>query len=471
MKNNYKIGDIVLCKLEKYEVYFPCQVIKLDDKQDKWVAILILNFFSKNTFKVSDIKNATPLYITHHYWEDEIFAVWIEVHRLNEFNVIGNHNLFFDVLEKDIKKSDQFNNIEYQYCWQQLPKDIQKGFKTGFFHKPYKLGNEPLTIDGLNQLKQTNYFAYEMESCYFDDVLKDFLKDNPLIINLDLMDNLPKVIDLSNTHINKLNIDVDNVEEIILNKNMRILNIRGNFSKLKRIKCPFDAKHIFLNLKPNRDNKFFFKLERLEKLRIDFKGELNIAELTKISKSVKDIYIMGSSATITNINELKYFENLEFAWFSDVYGFSDFPTKDNFLNLKQLSLWSVPKIVGVKVKKEYANHCGLNIKQLRTEEWLKANLDNPLRHWDGSVVPAIKAKKAIKAYAETYKKLSHKNCDKKEQFAILKGFLDIFNNIEKKYGLDTIEVEDVFEAFLTLGRLTEFLETELNKMFEDYIEL
>lgn len=53
----------------------------------------------------------------------------------------------------------------------------------------------------------------------------------------------------------------------------------------------------------------------------------------------------------------------------------------------------------------------------------------------------------------------------------LKDFLDVFNSIEKKYGLDTAEVEDVFEAFLTLGKLTEFLETELNKIFEDYIEL
>lgn len=471
MKNNYKIGDIILCKLERYGAYFPCQIIKLDDKQDEWIAVLILNFFTKDIFKVSDIKNITPLYQTHHYWKGEIFAFWTKVEKLNGFNTVGNDNLFFDVFDEDIKKSDQFDQIEHQYCWQQLPEDIQKGFKTGFFHKSYKLGNKPLTMDELNKLKQENYYGYEMQSSYFDDILKDFLKDNPLISGLDLVDNLPNVVDLSSTYINDLNIDVDNVEEIILNKNISILNLRGNFSKLKRIKCTLDAKYISLYLKPNGDNKFFFNLEKLENLRIDFKGELDIAELTKISKSVKDVYIMGTAATIANIHELKYFEGLRFVWLSDVYGFSDFPTKDNFLNLEQLSLWSVPKAVGVKVKKEYANYCEMDIKQLRTEEWLKANLDNPLRHWDGSVVPAIKARKAIKAYADTYKKIKSKKCDKKEQFASLKDFLNVFNSVEKKYGLDTVEAEEVFEAFLTLGKLTEFSEVELNKMFEDYIEL
>jgi hypothetical protein len=88
---------------------------------------------------------------------------------------------------------------------------------------------------------------------------------------------------------------------------------------------------------------------------------------------------MGKSANIKNEDELKIFRNLKFLWLSDVYGFKTFPKKENFPNLKNLILWSIPKVVGDKIKKEYKNFCELDIKQLRTEEWIKANLNNPLK--------------------------------------------------------------------------------------------
>lgn len=471
MKSNYKIGDIILCELEKYDVYFPCQIIRLDEKQEGWIALLALNIFSKSPLKLLDIINATPLYQSHYYWKGDVFAFWVRVESISEFSNLGSQELLLDVLDKDIKTSDQFEQIEYQYFWQQLPEGIQEGFKTSIFHKPYRLGNKPLAIDELNNLKHENLYGHEMESNYFDDDLKEFLKDNPLINRLDLIGDLPKTVDISRTYINDLNIEVDNIEELILNKNISKLNLKGNFSKLKTIICPFDGKYLFLSIHPKNDNTLHFKLSGLEKLRIDFSGNLDVTELINISHNTKELYVMGEAATIAKMDALINLKNLEFIWISDVYDFEDFPSKENFPRLKDISLWSVPKAVGDKVKKEYANYSKLDIKQPRTEEWIKANLYNPLRHWDESDNSNTKAKKAIKAYSLAYKKLSKKGCDKNYCSAILKDFIDIFNQIEKKYGLDTIEVEDVYSAFLTLGSLTEFTEIELNKFFEVNIDI
>lgn len=471
MEKIYKIGDIIECQFERYKIYFPCQVVKLRETKDNWVALLALNFFSKEKLKISDLTNIKPLYCTHHYWKRHILAFWIETQNLNDFKIIGKLDKIFEIQDNEIKNVPEFWNIKYQYLWQILSEDIQENFKNIGFKAPYKLGKIPLTISELEKIKQENYYTHEINSNYFDKTLQDFLKKNPLIIHLNLKENLPKIIDLSGTKIIDLNINIDNVEEIILNEHIENLNLSGNFSKLKKIICPFEGKYLFLNIKTEENINFLPKLEKLEQFRIDFKWEFYIKILSKVSKNIEDIYIMGKSANIKNEDELKIFRNLKFLWLSDVYGFKTFPKKENFPNLKNLILWSIPKVVGDKIKKEYKNFCELDIKQLRTEEWIKANLNNPLKWWDWRDIQRAKAKNAMKAYINAYKILNKKDLDKNWQKIILKDFLKVFNEIEQKYGLDTLETEEILEAFIILWSLTDFTENELNNIFEKTLEL
>ena len=103
----------------------------------------------------------------------------------------------------------------------------------------------------------------------------------------------------------------------------------------------------------------------------------------------------------------------------------------------------------------------------RTDEWIKANLDNPLRDWDGreGTKPSV-AKKAMKAYTDAYKKLSA-NKDKDEALNILKNFIAIFNEIDKKHHIDTLEREEIWDAFNMLGELTSLTIKEKENIFED----
>ena len=54
---------------------------------------------------------------------------------------------------------------------------------------------------------------------------------------------------------------------------------------------------------------------------------------------------------------------------------------------------------------------------------------------------------------------------------LLKDFLKVFNEIEQKYGLDTLETEEILETFMILWSLTNFTENELNNIFEKTLEL
>ena len=160
-------------------------------------------------------------------------------------------------------------------------------------------------------------------------------------------------------------------------------------------------------------------------------------------------------------------QHLESVWLSDLYDFDSFVKKTEMPNLSSITLWSVPKIVADKVKKEFKGIDELDIKQARTDEWIKANLDNPLRDWDGrdGTKPSV-AKKAMKAYTDAYKKLSA-NKDKDEALNILKNFIAIFNEIDKKHHIDTLEREEIWDAFNMLGELTSLTIKEKENIFED----
>lgn len=56
---------------------------------------------------------------------------------------------------------------------------------------------------------------------------------------------------------------------------------------------------------------------------------------------------------------------------------------------------SIPEEAGKQIKKKYKGKITeLDIRKLRKPEWLAENLDNPLRHWDGSeFVPPAKLKR------------------------------------------------------------------------------
>ena len=181
--------------------------------------------------------------------------------------------------------------------------------------------------------------------------------------------------------------------------------------------------------------------------------------------------INGKNASLRNIEALVKFQHLESVWLSNLYNFDSFVKKTEMPNLSSITLWSVPKIVADKVKKEFKGIDELDIKQVHTDEWIKANLDNPLRNWDGrdGTKPSV-AKKAMRAYTDAYKKLSA-NKNKDEAVTTLQNFIAIFNEIDKKHSIDTLEREEIWDAFNILGELTSLTVKEKEEIFEDLRDL
>ena len=256
----------------------------------------------------------------------------------------------------------------------------------------------------------------------------------------------------------------------MLNRYIQTLCTLGDFSAIKEIVCPFEGELLHLGLSNFNSGYLKFKgLGEVRSLNIfsNKNYSVDIAEIADAFPKLEYLMINGENATLKNVEALTKLRNLESLWLSNLYDFDSFVKKTEMPNLSSITLWSVPKIVADKVKKEFKGIDELDIKQARTDEWIKANLDNPLRDWDGrdGTKPSV-AKKAMKAYTDAYKKLSA-NKDKDEALKTLENFIAIFNEIDKKHHIDTLEREEIWDAFNMLGELTSLTIKEKENIFED----
>lgn len=148
-------------------------------------------------------------------------------------------------------------------------------------------------------------------------------------------------------------------------------------------------------------------------------------------------------------------------YIEDIFGFTgeEFPKPEAFLHLDDIYLDSIPEEAGKYIKNIYKGKLeNLDVKKLRNTEWLAENLDNPLRHWDGSeFVTKSNFKKSVLNYRDRRRAVLdavsnfkiNKDSDKLqkclEQISV--KYVETFNKLDKRIGrIETEEREDICAA-------------------------
>lgn len=465
--NELKIGDIYSLYLKRWNFYVSAQIVVKDDSRGT-IAVL-LDIFSKEVPTLDALKKAKPFVLDHHYWNTINFYLYTG--QLWAFNpiFIGNSTPI-DTPADEHLSTFGMEQFSLQYQWNQLPDDFKKSFKE---QRPR---NKTIKItrsenkDFYTSLLQEKPLAYEVESCIFDAQLQSFLKENQQVSKLELEEVDEAIVDISASGIDSIVIRDSHIEKIVLNRYIQTLCTLGDFSAIKEIVCSFEGE--LLHLRFSNFNSGYLKFKGLQEVRSlnifsDKNYSVDIAEIADAFPKLEYLMINGENASLKNVEALAKLRHLESVWLSNLYDFDSFVKKTEMPNLSSITLWSVPKVVADKVKKEFKGIDELDIKQARTDEWIKANLDNPLRNWDGreGTKPSV-AKKAMKAYTDAYKKLSA-NKDKDEALKTLENFIAIFNEIDEKHHIDTLEREEIWDAFNMLGELTSLTIKEKEDIFED----
>lgn len=105
---------------------------------------------------------------------------------------------------------------------------------------------------------------------------------------------------------------------------------------------------------------------------------------------IKNLEALGNLPLLQNLTIL------------DLFGYSaeDMQILERIPGLRSLDLESISKETGRAARKKWKGRLyDLEVQKLRADDWLKDNLENPFRHWDGSdFVPVGAFKKTMQQY-------------------------------------------------------------------------
>ncbi len=482
-----KIGDIFAVRLKRKGVYFVAQILSGNDAAGRFA--VVLDLFTKEPPYLKEAAKLKPFYFGHHFWEREEFYLSTDEIINAEPVFIGNAApICKPPRQASLQNTEQ---ICMQLAWNELPKDIRDKFKSA--HKQKLEIRQPQDREFYAEFARQNPFCYEIKSEIWDENLKDFLESTPMITNMEL-NCAAKSLDISRTYVQELTLDTSGIQEILLNDSLYRLTLKGGASRLKSMRCPFGGELLSVQLELKGGGFCVSGLEELRELRIfSQRGErVDLADVAASLPNSREIFINALGGPKKNIDAIAKITRLQAIRLRDVYGFDSFPARAQLPHLKRLWLRSVPKTVCEAAKRQFKDIEDFEIKQPRSDQWLEANLNNPLRGWDGREgVSAAASKKAMKAYENAHKMLSaikkepetaSKKAARTGKFDIasadsavtrakvLKEFIAVFNAVGAGRGIDTMEREEIWDAFCKLCELASVSEKDREKIWETNAE-
>lgn len=262
-----------------------------------------------------------------------------------------------------------------------------------------------------------------------------------------------EVLDFRNTKIRKLVLDGTGVKRIYLPDGVRYLKLTGQLHP----KLQVVGKTIDLNLSMEKNELYNYGLSDVQNLSVFRIEELDLTEIPRLFPKLRSLMVEGKPGIIKNLENLGKLPFLRNLTISDLFGFSaeDMKILERVPELRSLDLDSIPKEAGMAVRKTWRGKLDyLEIKKLRSDDWLKENLENPFRHWDGSeFIPARAYKRTIQQYKKTKKQLEQVKT-REEAVAVVKEYGLCFNCLNEKYE-EFIETDEREDIFLVLEQLYE----------------
>lgn len=479
-----KTGDIYSIWSEELNKWTLIQVIQ--EKDDNQIGILDLDAFFDKLPSKKDLANLKPLIINHHNWSDVLNCRYISTNIVPErIKYVANIE---PIIETEINTysfgwpKDSLQNI-LQYKWNQIDKERTSNYKKAKnSDSKIKIGRREIKLNSYSIFieKEDDIDVFELSKLpalteiHFtgeNKELVDFIASNPLISTLELKKHNQKTLDFSKTNIDKLMLDISDLECLKLNTEIRFLSIFGDFNNIDKLKIehPLDGKFLEINHYSKPDIEIpNFNLINLSKLSL-LANHVNFNLISDKYPNLESVKIWGKPGYISEFKHLSKLKKIKTIQLQDLFGFSvnDIPKQEELPQLEFLWLTSVPKEVGQFVKKEFKHIPNLSVTKLRDEKWLVENLNNPFRSWDGrDGILKVNAKKAFNAFKKLNGEIEKLTQSNEIKNAFLE-FIEVFNIMDKKSKcIETIEREDIYEVYMTLAEKSSINKDILFDLFE-----
>ncbi|UXZ98791.1 hypothetical protein K3169_13435 [Pseudomonas phytophila] len=468
------IGDIYSVYSPKLRKYVACQVTALKEnierKGQQMAAVLELDWSGDALPQASDLAAMHPLLVDFFFRRDKHEHVYVIAEVPAAYTLVGN---IAPLVLDDTTTYGHWNTGEtlyHQQQWEQIDVARRQRFKAASGDVEVTIGGHVLRQD-TNRIEDnvlqsvTDLAELDQLPCltkihteHGSQALLDYVNQHPFIT--ELLWRSPQVteLDLRDSRLSRLSIDVTGVSKVHLNDDLMHLILRGEPSPQLQLHCSDEGRALYLTCKG--DVKPFAGLDHLGGLTLYAAKEIDLETVVARFPDLWFLDLGGKPGIVSNLSAIAALAQLQMLSLHDLFGYTaeQFPAPQQLRRLSTLWLSSVPFDVAQNVKKGYKKAAALgldlSVTQPRKSEWLAENLDNPFRDWDGreEITPA-KAKKATTAYKALLSATRSINASMTADAvqlalsAMVTAYVATFNQIDQRGSvIGTIECEEIHEA-------------------------
>ena len=466
MGRTAEVGDIYAIKSRKLGKWCLYQFTK-DEGGD--MALLTLDWFSDDLPTEKQLKKLNPL--KHLYGIDHCSIDTKKVPK--RFTYVGNvPPILTSQTDMETDWPRHFFRAEWNFIWQQYPKKERERFiEASYSNELIEINGhqrrealkhiQARELEGITDWKELDKQRALQEINYEgnDPNIISYIATRKLITKLYWQKHGQGSIDISQTNLLEVKLDITGLKEITLNPVIDELWLMGDNSYLKTLKInhPHSGKGLMLSLEnignlPVPD----FGLPALEELRFSNVTNIDLQSVINHYPNITRMRVWGAPGHVENVNALKQLKNLTDLQFNDLFGYQgkDFPATEELPGIEVLWLSSAPQEAGKAIKSRFKQVEDLKVRQLRGDDWIEANVNNPFMSWSGREgIQEKHAKAATNAYKKTstaLNKLSGKNISDDSLEPVLKEFVEAFNKINRQSSIETIEREEIARVYFDL---------------------
>ncbi|MBD5134647.1 MAG: hypothetical protein HDT39_01590 [Lachnospiraceae bacterium] len=485
MKQGYKpeVGAVYGVYVEELRKYGAYQILEVEQGS---VCYIVLDYLETEPPKKEDLSGIRPLYLERFRYHHALNMKYIYTNRVPEdYIFIGvcapvtnrsckvysgkewGHGVEYldeaDWQEADSKQKENYKKYINSGEWVTFKKDSFRKNEGVLTTELYKAAGENFSVDQFPCVT-----AVHIEGA--NPGILDCIADASLIHTFHWQEPQTEELDFRNTRLHTFELDGTGVKRIYLPDGVRSLKLTGRLQPELQI----IGETVSFTIDMETDRIFHYGLTNVKRLFLGGIKELSLEKIPVVFPELHSLTIAGEPGIIKNLDALGRMCSLRDLTVYDLFGFSadDMKVLEKLPQLRSLDLYSIPKEAGLAARKICKGKLdNLEVQRLRSDDWLKENLDNPFRHWDGSeFVPIGAYKKTMQQYKKTRKQLKQVKT-REEAVEVVKEYGCCFNLLNKRYDefIETDEREDLFSVLEQLYE--EFLRDKGLIGLDDFLDI
>lgn len=464
-----KPGEVYAFYVEMLGKYGVCQILAVDAKS---ICYVLLDYL-EDVLPETDILENLGLYYRESFrYHRQMIKTGIENTPVpRDYNYIGKCGL------KSSPAWDFYSwkwPAEEDYFYEERWKSFDENARSAY--KKYINSGDFVSVHGRMFKKNIGGLRDELYQCLTEkDTLEEFpcityaevsgyserleklISTAPLLWTLRLKKPGVEVLDLGKACLDDLELDMTGIRRLVLPKDTRSLKLYGEIEPDLEMDDSLCGGKIDLeiSLKKASLQRYGLQKIRIRRLRLTDIRELDMGQVAGQFPEVEYLNISGTPGVVTHMQSVGSLPGLRNLYCKDLFGYGagDMEVLESLAELRELDFDSVPKEAGQYLKKQWKGKLDrLSAIHLRDENWLRDNLENPFRHWDGhEFIPDAAYRSARKCYKDTKKQLLE-TADGAGIEDIVRRYTQHFNRLNERYEefIETEEREDIYTAMQRL---------------------